>query len=113
MAQHTKVVLTDDLDGTTATHTHHLTLDGRTVRLDLNDTHSADLVEQVGGWLEAGSPVRQHVRRAPAATRPVTLTQRERAEVHLCARTNGYPIGDRGRIAAHIIDAWRAARGKS
>ena len=30
MARHTKVVLIDDLDGTPATHTHTITLDGRT-----------------------------------------------------------------------------------
>lgn len=111
MARHTKVVLIDDIDGTPATHTHHLTLDGRTVRLDLNETHHADLVAQVGGWLEAGTVVRQHVRRAPVTTRSNPLTPHERAEVRLWARANGYAIGDRGRIAAHIIDAWRDARG--
>ena len=55
MARHTKVVLIDDLDGTPATHTHTITLDGRTVRLDVpaRDRVPAAIMRR---WRDAGEP---------------------------------------------------------
>ena len=107
MVTHTRITTVDDLDGTPATHTHHLTLDGRCVRLDLNDVHHADLLAEVGGWMEAGTPVRQRVR--PTPTRGVILTDEERAAVRAFGRAAGYRVGDRGRIANTVVEAWRAA----
>ena len=100
MARHTKVVLIDDLDGTPATHTHTITLDGRTVRLDVNDAHHDDLIGQMNVWLSAGSTVKRVGR-----TRGGGDEQAARA----WARRAGVDVPARGRVPAAVMRRWRDA----
>jgi len=57
MAQQTKIVLTDDIDGTEATQTVTFAFQGVSYEIDLNDDHASALEESFHGWIESARKV--------------------------------------------------------
>lgn len=110
MAQKRVVTLVDDIDGSEATNSHTLTLDGVTVKIDLNDEHSSELHDAFRIYLDKGE--RQSAARSGqrAAARPRRAS--DSGDVRAWARENGYEVSERGRISAEVRAAYeaRAAR---
>lgn len=134
MATITNVILTDDLDGSTADGTVRFGLDGAEYEIDLSQPNAEALRGALGRYVE-------HARRAangkpkrgrktgpsrggggstvPAAQfRPATsngstaLTPAERTAIREWAETRpDITVAERGRIAASTIAEWRAATG--
>lgn len=104
MARKTHIVLTDDLDGSAATSTVGFALDGVTYEIDLNDENAQKLRDEFAAWLE-------HARRVGGRARRGTSRGRsdETKRIREWAQTNGYEIGDRGRVSAEIRQAYTAA----
>ena len=104
MARKTRVVLSDDLDGSAATSTVGFALDGVTYEIDLNDENTQKLRDDFAAWLE-------HARRVGGRARPGTSRGRrdETKRIREWAQANGYEIGDRGRISTEIRQAYAAA----
>ncbi|MGO2521222.1 MAG: histone-like nucleoid-structuring protein Lsr2 [Microbacterium sp.] len=104
MARKTRIVLTDDLDGSEATSTVDFALDGVTYEIDLNDENAQKLREDFASWLE-------HSRRVGGRARRGTSRGRsdETKRIREWAQANGHEIGDRGRLSSEIRQAYAAA----
>ena len=123
MAQRTLVLLTCDVhDGDAeAVETVEFTVEGRSYECDLCEDHLAEFRESTGIWSSHARPIgRTRTRRAQRAdaSGPVSSGQGRSgtasnrpstAEVREWARSQGIEIGDRGRISAHLYDAYQAA----
>lgn len=117
-----KVVLIDDIDGTVIDDE----LGGQTVAFSINDGHyTIDLgvknyeafKKDMQKWVDAAEQVE-----APRSSRTTTTTRRrtagsassgmsreQREAIRTWANSNGYQVGDRGRIKAEIVEAFEAA----
>ena len=69
MARKTRIVLTDDLDGTAATSTIGFALDGVTYKIDLNDENAQMLRDEFAAWMEHARRVGGRARRDEADPR--------------------------------------------
>ncbi|MEU4295045.1 Lsr2 family protein [Kribbella sp. NPDC026596] len=109
MVQRVEILLTDDLDGseipTGKGETVPFALDGTSYEIDLRTRHAAALRAALRPYVEAGRAVKN--RRGRRVTR--TAVGADARTVKEWARANGYEVNDRGRVPAHIRDAFHAA----
>ncbi|TCC66540.1 Lsr2 family protein [Kribbella pittospori] len=109
MVQRVEIRLTDDLDGseipTGKGETVTFALDGRSYEIDLRTRHAAALRAALGPYVEAGRPIKS--RRGRRLSR--TTVDADARTVKEWARANGYEVNDRGRVPAHIREAFDAA----
>lgn len=123
MAQKTIVTLVDDLTGEEAQDisTVEFSLDGVIYQLDLTDTNGATLRGALSPYIAAGRKIGGR-RRGPRRPSPVMknnggargYTRATFKAIRAWAKTNGYPVSDRGRIPLEVMQAWqRAQAGKS
>jgi hypothetical protein len=110
MAQRTQVLLIDDLDGSSADETVAFGLDGSAYEIDLSAKNANQLRKSLASYVAHGRKsalIRGNARRRNglAATASIVDT----ADVRSWARSNGYAVNDRGRLAAEVVDAYRAA----
>jgi len=109
MAQHTQVILTDDLDGTNIPvgkgETVTFALDGKTYEIDLTTKNGNALRKVLKPYIEAGRSVRTsrgvRVKRTEVGADVRTIKE--------WARANGYEVNDRGRVPNAIRAAFEAA----
>ena len=107
MAQKVHIVLVDDLDGTEATESVSFGLDGTSYEIDLNDKNAAKLRDTLAGYIG-------HARKVGAASRRGRKTAASSSgpsarEIRDWARSNGFDVPDRGRVAAEVRQAFDAA----
>lgn len=105
MAQRTQVLLIDDLDGSSADETVAFGLDGSAYEIDLSAKNANQLRKQLAHYVAKGRKsalVRGNARRRAGGIA-------DTADVRSWARDNGYAVNDRGRLAAEIVEAYRAA----
>jgi len=110
MVQKVQLVLEDDIDGGAADETVNFGLDGVSYEIDLNAEHAAQLRDSLASWVGHARKVK-----SPAVAR-TTGTRRSRsgsdtAAVREWAKSNGYTVSDRGRIAAEVQEAYAKANG--
>ncbi|HEV7205755.1 MAG TPA: Lsr2 family protein [Jatrophihabitans sp.] len=113
MAQKHIVQLIDDLDQGTAEETVSFSLDGSNYEIDLSAKNAAKLRDSMAEYVA-------HARRATrSGARPVTGSgarrgrpaRGDREQTHAIrewARNNGHKIGEKGRIPAHILEAYNS-----
>lgn len=111
MAQKVLVQFVDDLDGTSSADvtTVHFGVDGVSYEIDLNSVNAerlrkiyADYVaaaRRTGGRLKPGSRSGGNVTRSGEA-----------GQIREWALENGYELSGRGRIPAHVIEAYQEAQ---
>src|SRR3569833_2160032 len=116
MAQRTQVLLIDDLDGSEADETVTFGLDGSAYEIDLSEKNAARLRDSLASYvahsrkaalLRGGNGRRRPAGRVSSSARETAGA--ETADIRAWARSNGYTVNDRGRIAADFLDAYRAA----
>lgn len=109
MAQRRIVELIDDLDQTTIDDggTLKFTLNGAAYEIDLTTANQQKLRDALAPFIKAGRRVRPPASRRSSGG--VSPTAYERDAIRTWARQNGYSVSDRGRIAADIVAAYRAA----
>ena len=109
MVQRVEILLTDDLDGseipTGKGGTVPFALDGKSYEIDLRTKHAAALRAALDPYVEAGRPITN--RRGRRVTR--TTVDADARTVKEWARATGYEVNDRGRVPAHIREAFDAA----
>ncbi len=106
MAKTVVVKLTDDLDGSEATETVLFGLGGTEYEIDLSAKNKTALDKALERYVAAGRKVG-----SKRATRSGGGSGRsDLAEIRTWARSNGYELSDRGRVAAEIIAAYDAAQ---
>ena len=110
MAQRVKIILEDDLDGSTADETVTFGLDGVTYEIDLSTDNAAKLRDELAPWV--GHARRSGGRKTSGSGRGSSSSAAKRtdlAAVRDWARKNGYEVSDRGRISAEIQAAYDKA----
>jgi hypothetical protein len=106
MATRTTVDLLDDIDGKPAAETIGFGIDGVDYEIDVSEKNAKALRKALETWLPVALRVGGRVTRA-TATRVATGVDNH--AVRAWAARNGIELSSRGRIAAHIIDQYRAA----
>jgi hypothetical protein len=114
MAQRTQVLLIDDLDGSAAEETVTFGLDGSAYEIDLSAENASQLRDVLADYVANGrkaSLIRTGARRTRAAVSAPArgASAPDTADVRSWARSNGYSVNDRGRLAADIVEAYQAA----
>ncbi|MGA3218429.1 MAG: Lsr2 family protein [Acidimicrobiales bacterium] len=124
MARITQVVVTCDLeDGdVTAAESVSFSYGGKTYTLDLCKKHLDEVKTALEGYASAGHSAGRGGRgrrrtastgRATRAARPAATPRGEsQAEIREWARSQGYAVGDRGRIPGEVRSAYEAAQSK-
>lgn len=109
MAQHTQIILTDDIDGTELAagkgESVRFALDGVDYEIDLSNKNAAALRKAFTPYVDAGRKLRANGRAAERRTKvgPDPKTVKE------WARANGYEVKDRGRVSKEVLEAFNAA----
>jgi hypothetical protein len=109
----TKVIRTDDLDGTPDASLYSFAINDEQFEIDLSEDNYKKLTEALAPFVEKG---RKKVDRLPrersASTAPRTSSDKERlAKVRAWAADNGIEVSSRGRIAKSVEDAYEKAVG--
>ncbi|TQL02369.1 Lsr2 family protein [Cellulomonas sp. SLBN-39] len=102
MAQQTRVIITDDIDGTEGAATYRFAWQDTVYEVDLNDEHRDELLRALQPYIAAGRRAERPGRRAAAAT----VDRDQSRAVRAWARENGHKITDRGRIPASVLEAY-------
>jgi hypothetical protein len=109
MAQKHIVRLVDDLTGDDAAETVTFALDGARYEIDLTADNAAQLRDTLAVYIASARRAARSGSRPAGAPRRGTRADREQtAAIREWARHNGHQIGDKGRIPAHIIEAYHA-----
>lgn len=115
MAKQIVVTFVDDLDGTEASGTVKFGLDGTEYEIDLSAANEDKLRQALAPFLVKARPVKgARGVKAGRAGRKMTLargrTDRDKSrKIREWAKAHGYPVSERGRIAADIVAKYEAA----
>jgi hypothetical protein len=108
MAQRTKVVFTDDVDGSEAIGTARFGLEGTSYEVDLSQKNADKLAKVLAPYVAAGrKTVNGPGRRATSSTRPAGPRSQE---VRTWAKGQGIEVKDKGRVPAELINKFQAAQ---
>ena len=117
MARQTTVTVTDDLDGSANAQEVSFGLDGTSWTIDLSAKNRAALQKALKPYIAKATqqPNRQTRSRAGRPGRGARRTastpaRTDLAEIRAWARSNGYPVSDRGRISAEVQQAYDSTR---
>ena len=113
MAQKHIVQLIDDLDQSVAVETVTFGIDGNYYEIDLNKKHAAALRDALATYVANG----RRAGRGPARSgggarrsgRPSRSDREQTQAIREWARSSGYQVGEKGRIPAHILEAYNSA----
>lgn len=110
MAKKQTVQFVDDIDGKVLDEfvTVRWALDGKEYEFDTSPKHAAQFHKAIDKYLAVSRRVnntRATKPKNPAAKKSTNRT----ADIRAWAMSNGYEIGDRGRIPSTIVDAYDAA----
>lgn len=104
--------LVDDIDGTLLEvgegETVHFSLNGVAYEVDLTNSHAEELREALAPYIKAGRRASAGAARS-AAPRRRAARDSEVSEIREWAKTQGLKVSERGRIAADVMEAYRAA----
>ena len=112
MATETITRVTDDLDGTESAATITFAITGIQYEIDLSPKNYAKLQKALEPYIEAGRRVGGRTQRgtaSKASSGASGLSKTDLAAVRTWAQANGHKVADRGRIAADVQEAWKAA----
>ena len=107
MAQKVNIVLVDDIDQSDADETVTFGLDGKEYAIDLNTKHARSLRDALAPYVAHGRPVSGRSSRRSASKAAASGTAP--SEIRAWARTNGFDVPERGRVAAEVREAYAAA----
>ena len=113
MASRTIVALIDDLDGGDADETVSFALDGIEYDIDLSANNAGGLRKVLAEFVESGRRVTGRKNRGtPALVHTTVHAGGDKAQnqaIRNWARSQGYPVSDRGRIPADLVERFQAA----
>ncbi|MGQ4426400.1 Lsr2 family protein [Streptomyces violaceoruber] len=109
MAQKILTVYTDDLTGHESgeVQTHSFSLDGVNYEIDLVPESYDKLFEALAPFIEGGRKIGRT--KGPGRRRKETADGTSAEELRAWARRNNYQVNDRGRVPAHIREAFEKA----
>jgi Lsr2 len=104
MATKVLTTLQDDIDGSDATETVRFALDGVEWEIDLSERNANRLRNNLSVFIAHGRKVGGKRGRKPASP-----AQTDTQAVRKWAQANGIEVNARGRIAAEVVERYRAA----
>lgn len=112
MAQKVLVQLVDDIDGRSGddVSTIQFGLDGVTYEIDLNESNAERLRDELSEFVSAARRVGGRIKRGTKPQSGSTTAHGEAGQIREWANANGFALSNRGRIPAHVIDAYREAQ---
>ncbi|GAB2470829.1 histone-like nucleoid-structuring protein Lsr2 [Jatrophihabitans fulvus] len=113
MAQKTVVTLIDDLDNSKADETVSFSLDGASYEIDLSSSNAAELRDVMAKYVAnarraSGRGPRTNGTGAVKRGRPARGDREQTQAIREWARNHDYKVGEKGRIPAHIVEAYNA-----
>ena len=106
MAQKVNIELIDDLDQSHADETLTFGLDGKEFVIDLNKKNARALRDALAKYVANARPVSNRGGRRSAAK---AASGAAPSEIRAWARSNGFDVPERGRVAAEVREAYAAA----
>jgi Lsr2 len=107
MAKTVSVIITDDLDGSSAAETTTFSFGGQSYEIDLSAANLARLKESLRPFIDAGRRIAQS---RPARAARANGTRTDRTAVRAWAAEHGLHVSERGRISAEVMSKYEAAR---
>lgn len=104
MAQRVQVILEDDIDGTSANETIRFGIDGVDYEIDLSDTNADKLRDALAPWVGHARKVTKRRGGSAGSAKSGNPT-----DIRNWARANGMEVNSRGRVPAHVREAYEAA----
>jgi hypothetical protein len=111
MASKVMTILEDDLDGSKATETVRFALDGVEWEIDLSERNANRLRNSLSDFIAHGRKVGGRAKRG-TGSRGSSRTRRDQSRtqaIRKWAQSHGYDVSERGRVPAHIVEAYEAA----
>ena len=102
----TIVTLTDDIDGSSAVETINFGFEGATYEIDLSKSNAKAFERAMSLYVGHARKVRS-ARKASGGR--VSSGKHDLGFVREWAKSNGYDVSDRGRVAAAVLEAYEAA----
>ncbi|MFD8117113.1 histone-like nucleoid-structuring protein Lsr2 [Streptomyces microflavus] len=111
MAQKIVTIYIDDITGQEDEEavTHTFALNGKTYEIDLGPKNFEKLEKALAPYVAAGRREGGSPRRKARAAS--SGSQQDTKAIRVWARKNGHEVNDRGRVPAHIIEAYNKAVG--
>jgi hypothetical protein len=106
MATIKSVVVEDDLDGTPGAETVRFAFQGVSYEIDLTEGNAAKFAEVITPFVQAS---RKAGTRKAVAAPAANKSRADRAAARAWAQKSGFPVGQRGRIPASVLEAYEAA----
>lgn len=115
MAQTTRILLTDDIDGTEASETLTFTVDGIAYEIDLSDEHASQMREAVALYVDnarklrgrSGSSTKKATSRT--ASGKFSSDKPDNQQVREWAKEHGIEVSERGRLSNDLIVRFQEA----
>ncbi|WP_081633566.1 histone-like nucleoid-structuring protein Lsr2 [Mycobacterium sp. 360MFTsu5.1] len=106
-------VWTDDLDGSLATTTLELTLDGITYAIDLSEENAVRMRSVLEPYIRAASRAGRRGRRTnwPVDQVPAGNAQSPHQRAREWLRMNGHEVGSRGRLSRELLQRYESSQG--
>lgn len=105
-----QIVLIDDLDGKTkASQTVTYALDGIEYEIDLSDANAAKLRDAMASFIASSRKVGKAAKAAKPVRQMIATGGPSNDEIRTWAKAQGLTVGDKGRIANDIVEAYAKA----
>ena len=111
MAQKHIVQLIDDIDGGTAEETVTFSIDGSAYDIDLSKKNAAKLRDALAPYVASArrdSRATRATTNGRRASRPARSDREQTHAIREWARSNGYKVGEKGRVPANVLEAYNA-----
>ena len=109
MAQKHIVQLIDDLDGVDAQETVSFSLDGTRYEIDLSEDNAARLRDSLAVYIANARRSARYGGPSSNGRRTHRADREQTAAIREWARSNGFRIGDKGRIPSSVLEAYHNA----
>jgi hypothetical protein len=110
MATQIQKLLIDDLDGGTADETITFAIDGNGYEIDLSGDNAKRLREALTPFVSSARRGQSTPTRGRKRSSIQPSARDKSADIRAWAKAQGLNVSERGRIAAHIVQQYEAAR---
>lgn len=112
MAQKVLVQLVDDMDGTASSNVSTVLfgLDGVAYEIDLTEDNAEQLRNSLTEYVDNARRVRGRIKRGSRPSSAGAGANGEASQIRAWALENGFELSGRGRMPAHVVEAYRQAQ---
>ncbi|SCK06541.1 Lsr2 protein [Streptomyces sp. WMMB 714] len=111
MAQRVVTLLIDDITGEESEDVTNVqfSVAGTDFEIDLNDKNHAEFMNALAPYMEKGRRIKRSRKGGGAAPRSSSAGAKDTAKIREWAKSQGHNVNERGRVPAHIRQAYEEA----